>query len=144
MATIQEIHNKLRLPSSRWSDQTSSSNHELRLCKLGDYDGNNVVIQSLVVQNDFTWSLKVHGVAVDGERCPSLNMFANRLSDRDINRPIEHLDKLQVCPGHPDSHFIELANAKGGFKSTNGKTKAFLDSAANVTLNGETYSSTTV
>ena len=101
---------------------------------MRECDGNNVVVQSdgnnVVVQSDFTWSLKEHGVAVDGDHCPSLNMFANPLSDHDVNRLTERLDMLQVCPSHPDSYFVELANAKGSFKFTNGKTKAILDSAA--------------
>ena len=114
------------------------------MCKLGEHGRNNiVVVQSLVVRNDFTWLLKVNGVEVDGDRCPSLSMFQNPLSSQDVNRLIERLDKLHVCPGHPDAHFIELADSKGGnFKSTNGQIKANVDSSCDVTLNGDIYSST--
>lgn len=55
---------------------------ELRVCKLGEHNGNNVVVvQSLVIRNDFTWSLTVHGVEVDGESCSSLSMFRNPLAE---------------------------------------------------------------
>ena len=59
---------------------------ELRVCKLGEHNGNNVVVvQSLVIRNDFTWSLKVYGVEVDGKSCPSLSMFKNPLPDNSVN-----------------------------------------------------------
>ena len=101
-----------------------------------------MVAQSLAIQEDFTWSLKVHGVEVDGKRCPSLSMFENLLSHHNVNQLIEHLVMLQVCTGHPDAYFIKLANAKGNFKSANGQTKAILDSTSIDILNGDTYSST--
>ena len=69
----KDVHNNLQLPSEKWSDQTSSANRE---CKLGEHGCNNIVVQSL---NDFTWLLKVNGVEVDGDRCPSLSMFQNPL-----------------------------------------------------------------
>ena len=141
--TIKDVHDNLELPSGKWSDQTSNANTELKLCKLGQHGHSNVVVLSIVIQSDFTWSLTVNGVAVDGERCPAISMFQNPLSDQDIKGLIERLDKLQVCPGHPDAHFIELGISKGGrFKSTNGQIKATLDSSSDVTLNGETYMST--
>ena len=55
-----------------------------------------------------------------------------------VNQFIECLDKLKVCPGHPDSHFIEFAVAKRKFTSANGKVTAVLDSTSDVTSNGNT------
>ena len=97
---------------------------------------------SLVVKEDFTWSLTVHGVDVDGKRCPSISKFSNPLLPVNVNQFIECLDKLAICPGHPDSHFVEFAMAKRKFTSANGKVTAVLDSTSDVTLNGDTFSNT--
>ena len=72
---------------------------------------------SLVVKEDFAWSLTVHGVDVDGKRCPSISKFSNPLLPVNVNQFIECLDKLAICPGHPDSHFVEFAKAKRKFTS---------------------------
>ena len=112
MMTIDEIHGGLCLPSNKWSNQTTKSSDELRLCKLGEHDHKMAIVLSLVIKGDFTWSLNVHGVDVDGKRCPPISKFPNPLWPADVNQFIEHLDKLTVCPDHPDSHFIEFAMAK--------------------------------
>ena len=37
------------------------------------------------------------------------------------------LEKCSVCPGHPDKHFLEMAQCKKGeLKSSDGKTKLLL------------------
>ena len=106
--TIDEIHSGL---SSIQQVVQSNSSDELRLCKLGEHDHKMAIVLSLVIKGDFTWSPNVHGVDIDGKR-PPISKFSNPLWPADVNQFIEHLDKLTVCPGHPDSHFIEFAMAK--------------------------------
>lgn len=79
---------------------------------------------------------------VDGKWCPSISKFSNPLLPVNVNHFIECLDKLAVCPGHPDSHFVEFVMAKRKFTSANGKVTAVLDSTSDVTLNGDTFSNT--
>ena len=53
------------------------------------------------------------------------------------------LDKLTICPGHPDHHLISMAKHKEGkFMSQSGDVTAYLDSNAAVELNGQTYCKT--
>lgn len=50
------------------------------------------------------------------------------------------VDTLTVCPGNPDGHFLEMADArKGRFRSKTNETSAFVDMYATVSLNGESY-----
>ena len=51
---------------------------------------------------------------------------------------------VDVCAGHPESHFKEITKAtKGNFKRCSGKLVAFTDDYCPVSLNGEMYDSTT-
>lgn len=50
---------------------------------------------------------------------------------------------LTVCPGHPDQHFVAMANgSRGKFTSTSGGVTAYLDKNAAVEINGQTYCET--
>ena len=52
------------------------------------------------------------------------------------------LDKLNVCPGNPDTKFVSMAEAcKGKFFATNSDAKAYLDKFP-VRLNGRLYQAT--
>lgn len=51
------------------------------------------------------------------------------------------LGSLDVCSGHPDEHFMNLANAK--FLSSSGDLQAYVDHGS-VQINGTTYIHSTV
>ena len=127
--TIEEVDGDLCLPSNKQSNQTTNSSNEL---KLGEHDYKMAIVLSLVVKEDFIWSVNVHGVDVDGKCCPSISQYSNPLLPVNVNQFIECLDKLNVCPGHPNSHFIEFAMAKRKFTFANGKVTAILDSASEI------------
>ena len=54
------------------------------------------------------------------------------------------LDKCSVCPGHPDAHFILMAESKKGKLMSKDRRNvvARVDDFTPVTLNGEQYAKT--
>ena len=54
------------------------------------------------------------------KECSSLKNFPDKLTPAALN---DLLEKCFVCPGHPDKHFVEVAQCKKGeLKSNDGKT----------------------
>lgn len=70
------------------------------------------------VQEDLTWSVFVHGNKIDHITDTPLSSIPSTLNPQSLQKLILLLDAAHVCPGNPDEHFIELANAhKGEFKT---------------------------
>ena len=63
--SIANIRSHLKLPSSKWTDQSKSLSNEIKLCELGDrtrpsgVDG--VIVLTFVIKGDRSWTLNVHG-----------------------------------------------------------------------------------
>ena len=89
-----------------------------------------------------TWMLFVHGQKVDPKNCCEIRACTCSCYD-DINQLVVKIDSLNICAGHPESHFSEVTQArKGKFKSTSGSLVAFVDDYCPISLNGEMYDST--
>ena len=103
-----------------------------------------VVTHSLRMYKYLTWNVFIHSMEVDKSICVPLKCISNKLNEEEIVKKIFHiLTAVNVCPGHPDQHFIEFINYKNGrIVSKDNSTTAFLDTSASVILNGETYSQT--
>ena len=49
--------------------------------------------------------------------------FSRQTTPAALNDLMAVLEKYSVCPGHPDKHFVEMAQCKKGkLKSSDGKT----------------------
>ena len=60
-----------------------------------------------------------------------------------INQLVVRIDSLNVCAGHPEGRFSEVAKArKGKVMSVSGNLVALVDESRPVVLNGEVYTST--
>ena len=60
-----------------------------------------------------------------------------------LEKLLSTIDHLHVCAGHPDKHFLEMAeDRKGKLMSSNGSVAAYVDKAASVELNGQTFGAT--
>lgn len=138
--TLNDVHSKLALPSKKWVDQTTDPSIAIKLGKLGEHttssESEMVVVLSFVVKRDKSWSLSVHGSDVTISQCPVIDCFTHLVASLSINELLQHLDKLSVCPAHPDIRFIEMAKEKKSLAS------AILDENSDVGLNGKVYSST--
>lgn len=93
---------------------------------------------------NFEWTLNIRGKLVAKSTCQCL------LSDPDIPHDsdtlvsaINLLEKLHVCPGHPDAHLFEMADAKKGvFKTQSGEISASVEPKQAVVVNGKEYQRT--
>ena len=82
-------------------------------------------------------------MAVDGTSCPLLSNIPETMDASSLNMLLELIDKLNICPGHPDLHFVKMVSAKKGkILSHDGKVSAYVDDNTVVKLNGETYTKT--
>ena len=85
----------------------------------------------------------MHGHFIQPIMCPAISKMPAHLKVIDLHQFLVLLDKLTICPGHPDHHLIFMAKQKEGkFMSQGGDVTAYLDSNAAVELNGQTYGET--
>jgi len=102
-----------------------------------------VITHSITLEADFTWRLSVHGHEIQPANCPALTELPKNLGLSGVSKLLSLLGMLTVCPGHPDQHFVAMANGrKGKFTSTSGGVTAYLDKNAAVEINGQTYCET--
>ena len=136
---------KVSVPDgSGWAYQTANGKHSF--CKLSSLSGSSAtpmsVSHTVKVFNDYTWSLHVYSNKVETSTCATLKHFPSHLTSEKLLDVLTTLDRLPVCAGQPDPHFIELLQArKGKIVSNSGQTVAYLDSSP-VELNGTTHSQT--
>ena len=140
--SVNYLYSRLVLPSSIWRDQSMSPLTQIKLCKLGDCTRpsgiNGVVMLTFIINGDGSWSLNVHGRPVT--QCSAISHFSQLVTPENVNDRLQCLDKLRVCPAHPDQWFLQMAMEKKSFRE--GRVCASIDDYADVTLNGETYSCT--
>ena len=114
-------------------------------CKLEHIDGRSVTVtRSVVVNSDLTWCIYVHGQALNPSKCSALKTIPETIRTKAaLNQLVKLVDTLNICAGHPDKHFLNLADSrKGKFYSVSNSTVAFTDSTCPIILNGEMYSHT--
>ncbi len=124
-----------------WIYQSSNNKHVYsKLCQVsGSSAIPSVVSHSLNVFEDCTWSLYVYTNRVEVENCVALSRFPSHLCPDMLRNLVNSVDKLPVCAGHPDTHFVEMLQGKKGvILASNGQTVAYLDHSR-VELNGTSY-----
>ena len=98
-----------------------------------------IISLCLEIKSNLTWSLFVHNRQVD-ENCAALSSVPKCLDVTSLSRLLSLLETMPVCPGHPDTHFLEMVDAKKGkLRGQSGNVVAFTDNYASVHLNGEFY-----
>ena len=104
-----------------------------------------MVTRSITVNEDLRWSVQVHGKPLDRKKCSALTKSVPEIISTKpvLNLLLKLVDSLNVCAGHPDQHFLELADScKGIFQSANKTTVAFVDDYYPVQLNGGVHTDT--
>ena len=78
-----------------------------------------------------------------GEVLSYLSEIPSHLHPNHLKALVSLLDRLKVCPGHPDKKFVEMVEAKKGkLYSPAGSLNPYLDKNAAVRLNGIGYGAT--
>ena len=144
--TLPDLHASINLPSSAWCDQSPRDEPLtcIKLCKLASQSSSSqqplVVTHCLTVNDTLHWSLFVHNHEIKHDQCTALAPVPERLKPDTLALLLSLADRLGVCVGQPDDHFIAMATArKGAFISHDGSTVATLDQYAPVFLNGESF-----
>lgn len=127
--------------SGTWIDQSSNPLERLQFVKIKEQTSSSyplVITHSVVVDQDLTWKVYVHGHQVNPQ---CLSHIPAQLQAGMLQQLLSTIDRLNVCAGHPDAHFLEMMEAKkGSLKSATGSVAAYVDANAAVKLNGQSYS----
>ena len=102
-----------------------------------------VITHCVIVNTNLQWSLFVHNQLVAPSTCRALECLPSCLTEDSHSRLLHVVDRLHICAGHPEKHFIEFAlSRKGVFRSQDGSVTALIDDYPPVVLNGVTYMQT--
>ena len=71
-----------------------------------------VVTHSLIVKQDHSWLLHVHGHVVDTLKVPSLDTIPTELNGASVTLMLSRVAELNTCPGNPEPKFIALGESK--------------------------------
>lgn len=93
---------------------------EIKVCKVGTQtiSTGNVgcyITMMLVIESDCNWILSVHGRQITSSRCSAIRQFPQFILKDIVNIVLQSLDKLSVCPAHPDERFVLMAREKKSY-----------------------------
>ena len=97
---------QVKLPP-HWIDVTFGA-QDLRLCQVTYQDPTEatcnplVVTRSLIVKQDHSWTLHVHGHLVDPANLPSLHSFPPTLTSGSTSLLLIELANMHTCIGNPE------------------------------------------
>ena len=135
---------EVKLPNSMWHQQVHETSyvHFSKIVSTHPSSQPALITRCIKVRDDRSWVVFIHNhklVVQNGV----LSTIPQYIDSTTLSRLLDLVDSLPVCPGNPDSHFLEMAAArKGHFQSKTNELTAFTDSFAPVSLNGECYPQT--
>lgn len=139
--SLEVLTSQLKLPNQQWVIQQQTES--VAICNISVLSGPSslVINDCIVIKSDYSWILYVHRNQLDRAKCPALSNIPEKLSSQSLQVLVTSLEKFNVCPGHPDKHFVEMGIYKNGkFMSKDGKkVAAKVDNYSNVILNGKQY-----
>ena len=149
VTTLDDLYSSISSIKLSWIDQTSQQQpiDQIKLCKISSQPSTSaqplVITHSLLINNDCTWDLFVHGRKVIPATNGLLSLIPNVLNQQMFLKLINIIDSSKICPGNVDTHFVDMGNArKGKFLTTDGVTKAAVEEGFPLLLNGKIYTST--
>ena len=88
-----------------------------------------LVSMSLIISSNLTWTIHVHGQMLNPENCAATSDIPQDLTLESFKALISTLMKCNICAGHDDAKFIEMAEARGGkLQSQTNQVVSYLDS----------------
>ena len=140
--TLANLREQVVIPS-QWHDLSLNPHGKLQLFKIREQSSSSspvAITHSVVVNEDCTWKLHVHGHHVHPQ---ALSCIPAKLQASTMQKLLSTVGQMRVCAGHPDMHFLTIMEAKNGImKSANGNMAAYVDDNASIELNGVSYSKT--
>lgn len=141
---LQTLMRNFVLPGNHWIIQGQGVNN-LAVYKISTQPSSLLVItHSVRIKENLSWNLSVHGFQVDSLKCRLLSGIPEKLCPNSLEELLKLLDKCNICPGNPDSGYIEMVEAKRGqlMSKNRQNVTATVDSFSPVFLNGEKYAKT--
>ena len=121
---------------------------DLRLCSVAYQKLKGctslVVTSSLVVKQDYSWFLHVHGHLVDLSKITPLVLIPTSLNQDSAMHLLSHIVELNTCVGNSKRKFLSLGEAKknGRFLSQEKEVVVYVDSVACVAISEQQYART--
>ena len=85
----------------------------------------------------------MHGHEISRTVCATLLEIPQKLDDSHLPKLISQLDRLNVCPGHPDSHYVTMVSSKKGtLLNRSGDIAAYVDNEYEVCFDKQRFSET--
>ena len=85
----------------------------------------------------------VFNIKVNCSKCIALQSIPVTLNLQSLETLLTVVDKLNICAGHPELHFIKMLTAKKGkILAPTGKVSAYLDENTVVNVNSKLYTKT--
>ena len=96
------------------------------------------------ITEHLTWNLSIHGTQVDSLKCELLAEIPETLNQTSLGKLLELIDSCNVCPGNPDTGYVEMAVARKGqlISKKHDIVTAIVDSFAPVSCRGKLYTNT--
>ena len=93
-----------------WVCQSASDN-TIQLCKISLTEFHGSVV---TIYNDFSRSAFVHGHQLNITDLSAQFQVPKKFYAYSLNIFLAQLDECTVHPGHPDEHFVEMLENRGG------------------------------
>ena len=118
---LDDLKSSLSLPSKSWCDQSPCLGHT--------YGDVVQVTHTLTINSDLTFRLVVNKHLVNFDSCSALHSFSAPMTQEKLSALLSLLDRLIVCCGQPNDHFVKMVvtSKKGKILSPAGKVAAFVD-----------------
>ena len=108
--TLQDLYRCLKLPNRYWSDKSPQPLLSINLCKLLSLYSTSkqplVITHCVTVNSDLQWLLFVHNQLVSPTSYRALKSLPLQLTQESFSDLLNIVDRLHVCVGHPDKHFV--------------------------------------
>lgn len=133
---IHQLHALIKEVTG-WVDITNDGASTIHLCKCA---GISRHLYDLIIKEDFTWALYIHGCEVNHEIVDAPDVLTNV---GQIQTLVQKIRKAKVCPGNPDERFVEMISSqKKQVKSTDGRVVACIFEGYPVDCDGIEYNCT--
>ena len=94
----------------------------------------SVVTHAVTIKSDQTWTLHVLGKEINTNNFAALKPYLPNIPNGKEACLLTTLNQMQICPGHPDNHFVDMLKNQKGWKGA-----AILDDSYSVCLDGSHY-----